>query len=69
MTLEICEKISNKPFEALKIGKRLFYSQLNQPTDVALCMASEAMARNMLDPRATEGFQAFVEKRDPSWKT
>jgi len=31
-------------------------------------LAGQVMARNMMDPAAQEGFQAFLEKRSPSWK-
>ena len=49
------------------IGKRAFYSQLEQPLSVAYAEAAEVMVRNMIERDAEEGIGAFIEKRDPKW--
>jgi 1,4-dihydroxy-2-naphthoyl-CoA synthase len=37
--------------------------------EAAYQLAGQAMAVNMMDPCAQEGFTAFTEKRKPAWKT
>jgi enoyl-CoA hydratase/carnithine racemase len=64
----MCNKIASKPQEAIHIGKRLFYEQVESDVLSAYDMANNAMAHNMMDECALEGFQAFIEKRDPTWK-
>ncbi len=66
--LSMCNKIASKPQEAIQIGKRLFYEQVESDVLSAYDMANNAMAHNMMDKCALEGFQAFIEKRDPTWK-
>ncbi len=36
--------------------------------DAAYQLAGQTMACNMMDEAALEGVQAFIEKRDPTWK-
>lgn len=64
----LCAKITEKPAVAVKLGKQMFYKQLEQGVAGAYQLAGETMACNMMDEAALEGFQAFVEKRAPSWK-
>lgn len=60
--------ILSKPREAIAIGKKLFYEQLEQPIEAAYLNAENAMACNMMDEAALEGVQAFIDKRKPAWK-
>ncbi len=66
--LELCRKIVEKPATAVRMGKTLFYQQLELGIAAAYQLAGQTMACNMMDGDAQEGFKAFVEKRIPSWK-
>lgn len=68
-TLRLAQKIAQKPKTALKMGKQLFYQQVEQPMDVAYGLACQTMACNMMDDSALEGVQAFIDKRKPSWSS
>lgn len=67
--LALCRKIVEKPATAVRMGKTLFYQQLELGIAAAYQLAGQTMACNMMDDDAQEGFKAFVEKRTPSWKT
>lgn len=64
----MAEKIAAKPPEAVKMGKALFYKQLNQPLAEAYELANEAITCNFYLEPTLEGVDAFLEKRDPAWK-
>jgi enoyl-CoA hydratase/carnithine racemase len=66
--LALCAKISAKPETAVRMGKALFYQQLEMGIQAAYQLAGQTMACNMMDEAAQEGFQAFIEKRKPSWQ-
>lgn len=66
--LELCRKILDKPPVAVRMGKALFYQQLEMGIAAAYQLAGQTMACNMMDGDAQEGFQAFIDKRTPSWK-
>lgn len=53
---------------AVRMGKQMFYRQLEMGLDAAYQMASETMACNMMSEDATEGIDAFIAKRKPEWK-
>lgn len=53
---------------AIKMGKGLFYRQLEMGIDAAYQLAAETMACNMMSEDAAEGIDAFVEKRQPQWQ-
>lgn len=57
-----------KPAHVLKLGKQLFYRQLEMGTEAAYILAVQTMACNMEDAAAREGVSAFVERRPPDWK-
>ena len=57
-----------KPAVAITMGKQLFYRQLEMGISAAYQLAGETMACNMMDESALEGVQAFIEKRQPSWR-
>jgi enoyl-CoA hydratase/carnithine racemase len=63
----LARKILAKPPAAVRLGKQLFYAQLELGIQQAYEMAGQTMACNMMDADALEGVQAFVEKRKPSW--
>ncbi|MFM7697044.1 MAG: enoyl-CoA hydratase [Limnohabitans sp.] len=66
--LEICQKITAKPAIAVRMGKALFYKQLEMGISAAYQLAGQTMACNMMDVAAQEGFQAFLDKRKPQWQ-
>jgi enoyl-CoA hydratase/carnithine racemase len=61
-------RIVAKPRETVAIGKALFYRQLETGVAAAYEDAGRTMACNMMEPSALEGVQAFIDKRDPTWK-
>ena len=59
--------IAAKSPKVLAIGKRAFYEQIDHSLAEAYSYASAVMAKNMLEPDATEGIDAFLGKRQPAW--
>ena len=57
-----------KPAVAIAMGKQMFYRQAEMGIAAAYQLAGETMACNMMDEAALEGVQAFIDKRQPSWK-
>lgn len=53
---------------AVRMGKQMFYRQLEMGLDAAYQLASETMACNMMAEDAAEGIDAFIAKRKPEWK-
>ncbi|WP_417514018.1 enoyl-CoA hydratase [Minwuia sp.] len=67
--MTLAKRIASKSSYTLKIGKRAFYEQLQQPTlGEAYAYASEVMLENLAAHDAGEGIQAFIDKRDPVWE-
>ncbi len=66
-TIALAKTILNKPIEAVRLGKQLFYRQIEQPIREAYEDAGSVMACNMMDKDALEGVQAFIDKRRPAW--
>ncbi|QID17512.1 enoyl-CoA hydratase [Nitrogeniibacter mangrovi] len=64
LTAAICAKTP----VAVRMGKELFYRQLETGIEAAYQMASETMACNMMTEDAAEGIDAFIGKRPPQWK-
>ncbi len=65
--LDLCQKIVAKPPASIRLGKALFYQQLELGIAAAYQLAGQTMACNMMDDAAQEGFQAFIDKRTPKW--
>jgi enoyl-CoA hydratase/carnithine racemase len=61
------KRICEKPAAAVRMGKSLFYRQLEAGIEAAYQMAGQTIACNAIDPVAQEGMQAFIEKRKPNW--
>ena len=55
--------IAAKPEVAVRMGKNLFYRQLEMGTAAAYQLAGQTMACNMMDEAALDGVQAFLDKR------
>ena len=64
----VAKKLAAQPASAVRIGKEMFYRQLAMPLSEAYRFAGDTMAANMMEADAIEGIDAFIEKRDPSWK-
>lgn len=62
-------KISSKSAKAIGFGKKLFNPQLNLSLPDAYRVCSEVMVTNMLDAESSEGIGAFLEKRQPHWRS
>ena len=65
---KLVDGIKSKSAVAIRIGKEMFYKQHEMGLAEAYDYASEMMACNMMAHDATEGFDAFLEKREPVWK-
>ena len=62
------DSILAKSSVSVRMGKKLFYEQLERSIGDAYVVASDVMTQNMLDDDAAEGFDAFLQKRQPKWK-
>jgi enoyl-CoA hydratase/carnithine racemase len=67
-TRELAAKIVAKSAHAIRIGKDMFYRQLEMDLSEALFYGARRMACNMDSHDAREGFDAFLQKRQPTWK-
>jgi enoyl-CoA hydratase/carnithine racemase len=65
---KLAAAIAGKSAVAVRMGKQLFYQQLEMGLEGAYQVASETMACNMLTGDAKEGIDAFIEKRKPVFK-
>ncbi len=65
---KLADSILAKPAVAIAMGKQMFYRQAEMGIEAAYQLAGETMACNMMDEAALEGVQAFIEKREPSWR-
>ena len=65
---ELARKIVAKSAVAVTVGKRMFYKHLEMGLEGAYQYAAEEMACNMMADDAAEGIDAFIAKRQPSWK-
>ena len=59
----LARTLAEKPREAVRAGKALFYRQLALPLAEAYADAGAVMADNLSDGEAVEGIDAFLEKR------
>ena len=64
---ELTQSITAKSPVPQRIGKALFYRQIEAPLTKAYDDAGQTMAQNMMSADAVEGIDAFIEKRDPKW--
>lgn len=64
----LASQIAGKSTVTVKIGKEAFYRQREMPLGEAYDYASRVMTENMMKRDATEGIDAFIEKRQPEWK-
>jgi len=64
----LTDSICAKSAAAVRLGKQLFYRQLEMGQEAAYQVASETMACNMMFEDAGEGIDAFMAKRKPEWQ-
>ncbi len=64
----LVDAITSKSAYAIASGKRMFYKQDEMEMTDAYAYASEVMACDMLAADAAEGIDAFIEKRQATWR-
>lgn len=64
----LTDSICAKSAVAVRLGKQMFYRQLEMGQEAAYQLASETMACNMMAEDAVEGIDAFMAKRKPEWR-
>jgi enoyl-CoA hydratase/carnithine racemase len=65
----LVEKITRSSPLVIGIGKEAFYAQVELDEHRAYDLTKSVMAMNALAGDAQEGISAFLEKRDPAWKS
>ena len=68
MVNEYAESFASRSTLTLSMGKDAFYRQLDMELEDAYTYSSDVMARNMMERDAKEGIDAFLQKRQPTWK-
>jgi len=64
---ELAAKIASKSPATIAVGKEAFWRQRDLPLVDAYAHTSDVMASNLESPDATEGIDAFLTKRTPTW--
>lgn len=64
---ELAQKIASRSAQGIRAGKEAFYRQVEMPIEAAFDYANEAMLEGLLCSDASEGTNAFLEKRAPVW--
>jgi enoyl-CoA hydratase/carnithine racemase len=65
---QLAGRIASHSPAVIRLGKRLFYEQVEQGMAEAYALAGEGMACNMMLEDAAEGIDAFLAKRPPHWQ-
>ena len=65
----LARSIAANPPVAVETGKHMFYRQIENDLSGAYRYAGEAMAGNMMAADAAEGIDAFLEQREPRWRS
>ncbi len=66
--MSLAQHIADRSSVAVRTGKQMFYKQIDKDLEAAYEYAAEVMACNMMAEDAAEGIDAFMEKRDPTWR-
>lgn len=64
----LARHIAARSAHAVRLGKRSFYAQVEQPLAGAYRIAAATMVENLLAEDAAEGIGAFLQKRAPQWR-
>jgi enoyl-CoA hydratase/carnithine racemase len=67
-TARLAAKIVAHSGAVVAMGKRFFYDQVEKGLADAYSLAAEGMACNMMLDDASEGIDAFIQKRKPDWR-
>jgi len=67
-TMALANKLAEKSPLALQMGKQAFYGMSDMEFGKALQYSNEVFAALCMTEDATEGINAFLEKRKPDWK-
>ncbi|GAC1423170.1 MAG: enoyl-CoA hydratase [Candidatus Velthaea sp.] len=65
----LARKIADASSFVVGLGKAAFYAQIDLDQPKAYAYAKEVMSMNALDGDAQEGMSAFIERREPHWKS
>jgi enoyl-CoA hydratase/carnithine racemase len=65
---ELAAAIVAKTPVAIRMGKEMFYRQIEMGLEQAYAYAGQVMAENMMSCDAQEGIDAFIAKRPPQWQ-
>ena len=68
-TMALAEKVASAPTSTVSIGKPAFYRQMAMDRPQAYELAQQVMVENLQTADAKEGIGAFLEKREPNWKS
>jgi len=64
----LAARIAGKSRVTVALGKEAFYRQAEMDLAAAYDYTARVMTENMLKRDAEEGIDAFIEKREPTWK-
>jgi len=67
-TFAFAKKLIDKSPIAIQMGKEFYYQMIDMPFRQRFVLNSEIMARLCTTEDASEGINAFIEKRKPVWK-
>jgi enoyl-CoA hydratase/carnithine racemase len=68
-TTALAAKVASAPMSTVSIGKPAFYRQMAMDRPQAYELAQRVMVENLQMTDAREGIGAFLEKREPNWKS
>ncbi len=68
-TMALAEKVASAPMSTISTGKSAFYRQMAMDRPQAYELAQRVMVENLQTADAREGIGAFLEKREPNWKS
>jgi enoyl-CoA hydratase/carnithine racemase len=67
-TFVFAQKLITKSPLAIQIGKDFYYQMIDMPFHQRFVLNREVMTRLCTTEDALEGIDAFIEKRQPTWK-